>query len=251
MQILVESTLPLLYTPKYMSDTIEHYKQIPSSQKFLIKLKSFLKKRAIAYAISGAVGAGSGVAVQQIEREATGYDPGEHAAFLDKTKNAQINKNTSPENDFSQFKKEQENKTKNTLQKWFKDTKEKLKALAKNPKDFVENTETFVEIKLKYLNVLKFIDDAAFLAPALLMFVMLGGYISRKLDAYGDDIVDKKEKQEIGKKLNELIDAVNGMREEIESGKIVSPERVRSLLQEGGDLVKGFEEGGEETNRTV
>jgi hypothetical protein len=80
---------------------------------------------------------------------------------------------------------------------------------------------------------------------------MLGGYISRKLDAYGDDVVDKKEKQELGKKLNELIDAVNKMREEIESGKIVSTERIHSLLQEGGDLVKGFEDGGEETNRTV
>ena len=53
------------------------------------------------------------------------------------------------------------------------------------------------------------IDDASFLIPAVLLFIMLGGYINRRIGRIQDDVVEAQERERLRSKINELIDVAN------------------------------------------
>ena len=84
-----------------------------------------------------------------------------------------------------------------------------LKQVMTDPKQFIENTETYQSVLEKYYNALKFIDDASFLIPAVLSFIMLGGYIGRKIGRIQADMVEAEERERLRSKINELIDVAN------------------------------------------
>ena len=80
----------------------------------------------------------------------------------------------------------------------------------------------------KYYDTLKVIDHASFLVPALLLFLMLGGYIERRVSESRDDVVGSEERERLRSKINEIIDAANrlNMRVDQESGRIEKTESV-------------------------
>ncbi len=172
------------------------------SDKFYIRLKSFLKIKGIALSLAAAVGGAGGYSVQKVERGITGYDPAEHKEFVNKRERSSSQ---------GQEKKEED------LQSWLNGTFETLKKSNFQPKEFIKNTETYKTILDKYYAVLEVIDQTAFIAPALLLFIMLGGYISRKLEGVEGDQVVRADNQRVLDKINELVAQSNQMYEMIEA----------------------------------
>ena len=150
-----------------------------------------------AYSIAAAVGAVGGNYVQNFSREVTGYDPIKHEQFLKKKDTGQKTPKAEGEREFQDFST------------WFNNTLESLKESALNPRNFIENTETYKTILEKYYAVLKMVDNVAFIAPALLIFIMLGGYINRKLISWSGDVVAKAQNEKIRRKINQMIDRSN------------------------------------------
>ncbi len=212
-------------------EQIEKVEVLTKKQKMFLRLKNFLKIKTVAYTVSAAAGMGAGNATQNIERDITGYDPVVHQAAIEKSKEIATN-------DYENFKKENEAKEKKGTLEWAKDIFEKAKQGILNPKEFIKNTEMYRAMYLKYLSTLKFIDDAAFIVPALLMFIMLGGFLSRKMKEVGGDVVDKTEKELLRAKINELVEHANDMRgvvKELDATglSLKELEDIRNFLRDG------------------
>ena len=92
---------------------------------------------------------------------------------------------------------------------WINVTYSSLKQVMTDPKQFIENTDTYQSVLEKYYNALKFIDDASFLIPAVLLFIMLGGCIDRRINRLQEDVVEAEERERLRSKINELVDVVN------------------------------------------
>ena len=142
-----------------------------------------------------------------------------------------------PVDDYEKFKKEKDAREKKNILEWTKDIFKKAKQGVLNPKEFIQNTEMYKSIHLKYLSLLEFIDDASFAVPALLMFVMLGGFLRRKLTDISGDVVDKAEKKILADKINELVDTANNMLAAIEefdgsSLSIEETQKIRLFLKD-------------------
>jgi hypothetical protein len=91
---------------------------------------------------------------------------------------------------------------------------------------------------MKYLATLKFIDDVSFLAPALLMFVMLGGYLTRTLTKIVGTYEEQEEKNKVIDKINELVQNANSILEIIEQRGVESLsasqiKEIKAMLQDG------------------
>ncbi len=181
---------------------IEKIQKPTTKEKLLLKLKNFVGTRAIAYGVSAVGGVVVGHSIQNVERGITGYDPKEHELLRSELKKENLT-------DFDSFKKDRETEKRRSLLKWFSSLSEKLKQSKASPKEFVKTLDTYKELKLKLLDYAKVIDDAAFLAPALLIFIMLGGYLARKTEELRGGPVAKHERNLILNKINELVDSVN------------------------------------------
>ena len=154
--------------------SIEPLTPISKKEKLRITVGNFLKIKLAAYGMSAVAGIAGGNMIQDAERLVTGYNPTKHEELL---------KNTGAKkaNDFEDFKKEEKVKKKLEIRKWFSDMRNKMKDAAVDPAKYIEGTDIYRNLLVKYYEVLKFIDDTTFLVPALLIFIMLGGYLSRKL----------------------------------------------------------------------
>lgn len=188
---------------------IENLTEISSREKFFLRVNNFFRVKVVAYSVSAAAAFGTGFLSQKYERGITGYDPSVHKKLTSEIEN----KN----NEFSSFVKNKEKEQRKSLIDWGVDTLDKIKKGILNPQEFIQSTDTYKTILLKFYSALSFIDDAAFILPALLMFIMLGGYISRRLLEMGGDAATKEENRRIILKINEIIDASNKLVEEIDS----------------------------------
>jgi hypothetical protein len=212
-----------------MEQPIEQLKPISVKEGYYLRFKEKIRRMTIAGTVAAATGLTVGHLIQKEERGITGYSPSKHAELIESM--------TPKAGDlsFEEFRKAKKTKEKNGIQGWFSNIKEKIQQKGENPMKYIEDTETYKSILLKYYNSLKFIDDASFLLPAILMFIMLGSYISKKLKAFSGDVVAKKQNEEIIVKINELVLSANQIRERLESSGSESfsqeeLEGVRALL---------------------
>ncbi len=193
-----------------MEQLIENLEALSKKEKLYLRLKNFMKIRVAAYSLSALAGVTTGHFAQETERNITGYSPVKHEQLIKEME--------QPKTDFDEFKKGKTEKEKHGIRGWFSDIKEKIKQNGLDPMRYIENTETYKSILLKYYNSLKFIDDVSFLLPAILMFIMLGGYVTRKLSSFSGDIVAKKQNEEIIAKINELVDSANQIKDRLING---------------------------------
>ena len=217
---------------------IEKLEMPSSSQKALIRLKAFLKRNLVAYGMSALAGLGTGKIIQDTERNITGYNPESHQKVKRETEDKKVN-------DYEDFIKSQQEKSKKGIMDWFKEKVDKVKKGLLNPKEYIQSTDMYKSLLLKYYDVLKFIDDASFMLPALLMFIMLGGYISRKLKEYQGDPVKKEEMRLIADKINELVEVANVIYNRgIENGKLTEEDikRAKGILYDAKDSLPNGDE---------
>ncbi len=207
-------------------DRIEKLKPLSASGKFWIRTKAFLKRNTIAWGAGTVIGVGTGFTAQTIVRDRTGYDPIEHQQLKEEV-------NKIPKTDYEQFKRDQEQKRKVGLLKWYKDLLLKIKQSVQNPKEFIKSTDTFKQLRLKQLEMLEVIDDAVFYGPALFLSLLLGLYFSNKLKQETEDAVNKEEKRMLLEKLNEVIEVSNRLSEAIEVRGVdqLSPEELAEARQ--------------------
>jgi hypothetical protein len=208
-----------------MKARIEELNPLSKSEKLALRFKNFLKIRLTAYGIGAATAFGAGSATQSLERDVTGYDPKTHAEL-------KAAKEVTKVDDFEKFKEEKKVEEKKSLLSWAKGIVDKVKSVAENPEAYIKGHDMYKEVQLKYMKMLEFIDDAAFIAPALLTFIMLGGFLSRKLDSLQGNTIDKEEKKMIRSKINELVEASNQML------SIINQKGIGSLSQEELNGVK-------------
>lgn len=208
-------------------ERIENINPLTRQQKLVLRMKNFFKMKAIAYGTSAVVGAAAGTATQEVERTITGYDPVAHKALK-----AEIEKPKEVD-DFGKYRQEKAEGKKRGILEWSKDMFSKMKRGVLNPSEFIQSLDMYKTIQLKYLDTLKFIDDVAFYAPALLMLIMLGGYLNRTLMRMQGNVVDQAEKKMIFDGLNKLIDAANEMSAKIEALGVdqLSPEELAEARQ--------------------
>jgi hypothetical protein len=223
-----------------MSDHIEKIPVYSSKERFIQKMKKFLNIKLIAYGVSGAIGAGTGLATQQLERGVSGYDPVSHQKLSDELTKKE---HTS----FDDFKKEKAEKEKQSIKEWSKDMLSKIKSRVLNPKEYIKSTDVYKTLQLRYLDTLKFIDDVSFIVPALLMFIMLGGYMSRKLTSMAEHKENKEEREAIIAKINELVDASNILLDRITSEGVESltaseVAQLRTMLLQSKEVLDGDDE---------
>jgi hypothetical protein len=214
----------------YMVEKIQPLEDKTQGEKMLRKIRNFLTVRAVAYGVGAVAGVGAGTLVQQGERDVTGYDPITHQAFVLGT--------NKPVTDLESFKQEKKDKEKRSVKEWASDTLRSLKSKALNPKEAIQGTEMYREVMMKYLATLKFIDDVSFLAPALLMFVMLGGYLTRTLTKIVGTYEEQEEKNKVIDKINELVQNANSILEIIEQRGVESLsasqiKEIKAMLQDG------------------
>lgn len=191
-----------------MEQPIEKLEALTKKEKAILRLKNFMKIRVGSYLLSALAGAYTGHVVQEGERNITSYSPIKHEQLIKEME--------KPKNDYEEFQKKKIEKEKKGIREWFSGIKEKIKQNGLDPMKYIEDTETYKSILLKYYNTLKFIDDVSFLLPAILMFIMLGGYLTRKLTSMTGDVVAKKQNEEIIAKINELVDVANQIKVRLE-----------------------------------
>lgn len=194
---------------------IEKLKPMTSGEKVWLTIKKFTQVRAAAYTVSAVAGLSAGHVAQNVERTMTGYDPVAHASLKKEMEKPPIN-------DYEAHKREQAEKEKKGILDRARDWMAKIKNGVLNPKQFIENTEMYKTLKLQYLSILKFIDDISFLVPALLTFIMLGGFLTKTLSKLGGNPAEKEERKRIIAKINELVDASNGIYEKIQAQGVAS-----------------------------
>ncbi len=207
---------------KYM-EQIKPVEKISPANKFLIKLKSLVTSKSIAYGASAAIGAVSGSALQEQSRTATGYDPISHA-----TLKAELVSGKENGKEKSEFEEQKEVKKRAVLER-FQSMIGKIKRA--DPREVIKNSETYKQLKDQFLDLVKYIDDASFWVPALFTFILLGGYLDRKISALQGDPVNKAEMMILREKINEIIGAVEDLQHKIEIGGVASltPEEVEGL----------------------
>ena len=182
---------------------IEHVVPLTRTDRLRLRFTSAIKVKAVAYFFGAIAGIAAGQYIQNIERGVTGYDPVKREQLL-QTKADRIERNGwSPNVNLRQERGRQDVGTLLNV------TYTSLKQVITDPKQFIENTETYQSVLERYYNALKFIDDASFLIPAALSFIMLGGYIDRRIRRIRDDVVEAEERERLRSKINELIDVAN------------------------------------------
>ncbi len=201
---------------------MEHVKLPTNREKMWLKLKSFLGVNIVAYTIGAAAGAGVGKVSQDWWREKTGYDPKAHAEL-----EAEMEK--SKTGDFETFKKEKEAKERQGILDRMKSVFEETKKGISNPTEYIKNTQMYKEMYLNFLKLAGGFDTAAFIMPGLLMFIMLGGYVSRKLTAWKGDVAQEENNARFAAKINELVDFANVTKGQMEQGSI-TPELLQQAV---------------------
>ena len=176
---------------------IEHLTPLSRAQKLRLRLSRTMKVKAAAYRLSAMAGLAAGQGIQHMERDVTGYDPVRHAQLL--------------ENRATKIALRDAYRQEHGVAAWFDAVYRSTKQIITNPQELVEQTEIYQSLLEKYYNTLKVIDQASFIAPALLLFIMLGGYLERRLNRIQDDVVDAVELERLRCKINELVDAANGV----------------------------------------
>ena len=178
-------------------NTIEHLTPLTRTEKLRLRFARALKVKTIAYGLSAVIGVAAGQAVQNIEREATGYHPLKREQLLQR-KAEKIDAWAQRGDPQQQH-----------IGAWLNANYRLVTQAITNPKELIENSDTYQSLLEKYYNTLKVIDDASFLVPALLLFILLGGYIERRVNRSQDDVVGTEERERLRLKINEVIDAAN------------------------------------------
>jgi len=179
--------------------TIEHLVPLTRTEKLRLRLSNALKVKATAYGISAFLALAAGQAVQNVEREVTGYSPLKREQLLQK-----IAQKTESRNAWSQTDSRQQD-----IGAWLQARYRVVTQAINNPQELIENSDTYQSLLEKYYNTLKVIDDASFLVPALLLLILLGGSIERRIKRSQDDVIGKAETERLRAKINEVIDAAN------------------------------------------
>jgi hypothetical protein len=182
---------------------IEHLVPLTGTEKLRCRFTRAIKLKVVSYFLSAMAGIAAGQCVQDIERAVTGYDPVKREQLLQR-KADRIERSGWSEN--AKARQERGRQDVSTL---LNVSYTSLKQVMTDPKQFVENTETYQSVLEKYYNALKFIDDASFLIPAVLLFFMLGGYVDRRVSRIRADMVEAEERERLRSKINELIDVAN------------------------------------------
>jgi hypothetical protein len=182
---------------------IERLVSLTRTERLRLRLTSVIKAKVVSYLFSAIAGIAAGQCVQDIERGITGYDPFKRQQLLQR-KADRIERSGWSEN--AKARQERGRQDVSTL---LNVSYTSLKQVMTDPKQFVENTETYQSVLEKYYNALKFIDDASFLIPAVLLFFMLGGYVDRRVSRIRADMVEAEERERLRSKINELIDVAN------------------------------------------
>lgn len=197
-----------------MLQPLEKLKPLTQREKLQKKLSNFLKVKLGAYGMAALVGIASGTYVQNVERGITGYNPAKHARLLEKKKVESPDQGEPGD-----------------VMTWFERTYESLKKAASDPRNFIEDIGMYKTILEKYYVVLKLIDDVAFIAPALLIFIMLGGYLNRRLVGMQGDTIARAQNDRIISKVNELIVRSNALLKRIDEQGVnsLSPEEIEGV----------------------
>ncbi len=194
---------------------IENIRGLTRKEKWLLQSKTTLKRIFAAYALASSMAIFGGQALQNVSRKITGYD--EEA----REEHAELKKKSEDPNHAKYFEEE-----KNVLQKWVNKFLETAKKIT--------NGEMYEDLKLKYYNLLNFIDDAAFLVPAVLIFIMLGRFLNEKIKKIEGDPVQKAEKNNIYNKINEIINKLNSF--DLNKLNEGQKEEVKNILLENKDI---------------
>lgn len=202
---------------------IEHLALPTGTERLRLRFTRVIKVKVVSYFLSAIAGIAVGLWVQSIERGVTGYDPVKREQLLQR-KADRIERNGWSENANAR-----QEKGKGDIGTLLNSSYASLKQVMTDPKRFIENTETYQSLLERYYNALKFIDDASFLIPAVLCFIMLGGYIGRKMGRIQDDMLEAEERERLRSKINELIDVANLLAEETARS---SPLPTRSMIQQ-------------------
>jgi hypothetical protein len=182
---------------------IDHLVPLTPKERLRLRFTSAVKIKAVSYFFSALAGIAAGQYVQDIERVVTGYDPVKREQLFQRKADRIERNGWSPNANVPQERGRQDVGT------LLNATYASLKQVMTDPKQFIENTETYQSVLEKYYNALKFIDDASFLIPAVLSFIMLGGYIDRRISRIQDDVLEAEERERLRSKINELIDVAN------------------------------------------
>ena len=180
-------------------ETIEHLVPLTRTEKLRLRFANALKVKAAAYGLSALLAVAAGQAVQNVEREVTGYSPVKREQLLQKMAQ-KIEARTA----WSQTDSRQQD-----IGAWLHARYRAVTLAINNPQELIENSDTYQSLLEKYYSTLKVIDDASFLVPALLLFILLGGSIERRVKRSQDDVVSKAERERLRAKINEVIDAAN------------------------------------------
>ena len=178
---------------------IEHLAPLTRTEKLRLRFARALKVKTVAYGLSAIVAVAAGQAVQNVERDVTGYDPLKREQLLQRKAQKLESRNVLARTGDHQ----------QPIGAWLNANYRLVRQAVNNPQELIENSDTYQSLLERYYNTLKVIDDASFLVPALLMFILLGGYLDRKVNRGQDDVVSRAERERLRSKINELIDATN------------------------------------------
>jgi hypothetical protein len=178
---------------------IEHLSPLTRTEKLRLRFVRALKVKTVAYGLSAVVAVAAGQAVQNIQRDVTGYDPLKREQLLQRKAQKLESRNV-----LAHTRDHQQH-----IGAWLNANYRLVRQAVNNPQELIENSDTYQSLLEKYYNTLKVIDDAAFLVPALLLFILLGGYLERKVKRGQDDVVSTAERERLRAKINEVIDAAN------------------------------------------
>jgi hypothetical protein len=209
MVFAVNDILSLYITMKQ----IKSLQEMTRWEKFSSRARNLLLIKVAAYSTSAVVGSVSGTLVQQQERSVTGYDPVSHAEMK-----LELKRNSVPVEDFEEYKKE---KKKGVLER-FRNFSEQMKEGILHPKEAIKNTQAYKQLTVQFLDIVKYLDDTAFYLPAILTFILLGGFLDRKLSSIQGDVVQKREMELMRSKINELVSEFELLRAKIEQGGVES-----------------------------
>ena len=181
-------------------ETIKHLAPLERTGKLRLRLAHAVKVKTVAYGLSALVAIAAGQAVQNIEREVTGYDPLKREQLLQrKAKKIESRNASAQQGDAQRY----------DIGAWLNVHYHSVTQAITNPKELIENSDSYQSLLEKYYNTLKVIDDASFVVPAFLLFIMLGGYIERRVNRSQDDVVGTEERERLRAKINEVIDVAN------------------------------------------
>jgi hypothetical protein len=181
-------------------ETVKPLAPLERTEKLRLRLAHAVKVKTIAYGLSAVVALAAGQAIRNVEREVTGYDPVKREQLLQrKAKKIESRNALAQQGDAQRY----------DIGTWLNVHYRSVTQAITNPKELIENSDSYQSLLEKYYNTLKVIDDASFIVPAFLLFIMLGGYIERKVNRSQDDVVGTEERERLRAKINEVIDVAN------------------------------------------